>query len=352
MGFTKAKSITFPREVLIGHGVLSRLPELCAKLELGTNLVVVTGNATRKLAGNAAKDFLEAAGYNLWLEVFGDATKENVEKVVECAREVNADFVLGVGGGSKIDIAKVAASTLSKPMISVPTAASHDGIASPQASIKCGGKATSIDATVPLGILADTALILKAPYRMLAAGCADVIANLTAVKDWTLAHRLKNEPFSTSAAALSTMSANEIIENASLIRKGVEESVWLAIKPLIESGASMCVAGSSRPTSGAEHMFSHTLDALTHGKAFHGEQCGVGAVMMMYLHDGDWQEVRDALLALGAPTTARELGVSKELVIRALAAAHKVRPERYTILGESGISEAAAEKLVEHTEVA
>lgn len=55
----------------------------------------------------------------------------------------------------------------------------------------------------------------------------------------------------------------------------------------------MCIAGSSRPTSGSEHMFSHALDVLHPGKALHGEQCGVGCIMMMNLHGGDWKAIRD-----------------------------------------------------------
>ena len=43
--------------------------------------------------------------------------------------------VIGVGGGSKIDMGKKLAYDLDVPFISVPSAPSHDGIASPRASI-------------------------------------------------------------------------------------------------------------------------------------------------------------------------------------------------------------------------
>jgi glycerol-1-phosphate dehydrogenase [NAD(P)+] len=92
------------------------------------------------------------------------------------------------------------------------------------------------------------------------------------------------------------------------------------------------IAGSSRPCSGSEHLFSHALDRVSEKPSLHGEQCGVGAIMMMYLHGGDWRKVRSALHAIGAPTTAKELGVTNEEIIEALVGAHAVRPERYTIL--------------------
>ena len=60
---------------------------------------------------------------------------------------------------------------------------------------------------------------------------------------------------------------------------------------------------------------------------------GVGTIMMMYLHGGDWQQIRAALRTIGAPTTAAELGIPDQYVIDALVHASEIRPERYTILG-------------------
>jgi len=73
--------------------------------------------------------------------------------------------------------------------------------------------------------------------------------------------------------------------------------------------------------------------------------------MMMYLHGGDWRRIKNALLTIGAPTTARELGVTREEVVRALVMAHSIRPDRYTILGDNGLSREAAERLASNTGV-
>ena len=113
----------------------------------------------------------------------------------------------------------------------------------------------------------------------------------------------------------------------------------------------MSVAGSSRPCSGSEHLFSHALDRVSRRPSLHGEQCGVGAIMMMYLHGGDWKKVKNALLTIGAPTTAQELGVSSDEVVRALELAHTLRPDRYTILGDNGLTHDAAERLATVTGV-
>ena len=46
-----------------------------------------------------------------------------------------------------------------------------------------------------------------------------------------------------------------------------------------------------------------------------------------------------------------KLMIDEEDVIEALMMAHKIRPERYTILGDNGISKEAAYELAHNTEV-
>jgi glycerol-1-phosphate dehydrogenase [NAD(P)+] len=259
---------------------------------------------------------------------------------------------VGVGGGSVIDATKLGSFQAGQPFLSVPTSASHDGITSPRASIKDTKGSASVQAQAPLGILADTQLILQAPYRMLAAGCGDLLSNLNAVADWKLANRLRGEEFSSMAAALSLNAAETVLEHAEEIRPGLEESVWFVTKALIVSGVSMSVAGSSRPASGAEHMVSHVLDKLAPGQALHGEQCGVATIVALYLHGGDWERARQALERVGAPVTARALGLRKETLVDALLQAHTVRPERLTILGEGSLTRSAAEQALHATGVA
>lgn len=350
--FDKSKMMVFPRNVLVGHGVIDQLGDLAHTLELEGQATLVTGDTTRGIAGQRAVDVLKKAGYEVEIHPIAEPTLAEVEATAELAKRADSRFLVGVGGGSVIDVTKLAARRLGHPFVSVPTSASHDGITSPRASIRDGRGTASIEATAPLGILADTAIIAKAPYRTLASGCADAISNLAAVRDWKLAHRLKNEEYSSFAAALSQTAAEMIIENADAIKPGLETAAWLVVKSLIVSGVSMSVAGSSRPASGAEHMISHTLDRLSPRPALHGEQCGVATILTMNLHGAEWERVRDALKRIGAPTTASELHLSRDVMIEALMTAHRIRPERYTILGESGLTRQAAERVLRVTGVA
>lgn len=340
-----------PREIVAGHGVLPQIAQMARDFGLKGTGVIVWGPHTRALAGEQVAQVLSDAGYDLQTFEAGDATSDMVAASKELAAETKATFLVGVGGGTKIDIAKLAASELAIPFISVPTSCAHDGIASPRATIKVDGRIKSFDAQVPLGVLADTSILIKAPWRFLAAGCADVIANKTAILDWRLAHRLRNEEFSSSAATMSDMSAEGIIQEADILKRNLEESAWIIVRPIIVSGVSMAVAGSSRPASGSEHLISHALDQIAPGKALHGEQCGVGTIMMMALHGSDWKRIRRALELVGAPTTIRQLGITKEQMVEALTTAHRIRPDRYTVLGDQGITAEAAERLMETTGV-
>jgi glycerol-1-phosphate dehydrogenase [NAD(P)+] len=351
MPLKKPKLMEFPRDVIVGKGVLDEIAELCRTISVGNHPLIVHDTKTKEIAGNRIIENLRKEKFVIEEVIVERATVTEVERVKNQALKWGVGYLIAVGGGTVIDIAKLASFGIKVPFISIPTIASHDGIASPQASIKENDDPLSLRARSPAAVLADTAVLSKAPYRMLASGCADVISNLTAILDWQLAWRLKREYYSSFAVALAETAANLLIENADFIKPGIDESAWIAVKSMIVSGVAMSVANSSRPASGAEHMFSHALDQICPGKALHGEQCGIGAIIMMYLHGGDWELIKKALLEIGAPTTARELGINKENIMNALIEAHKVRPERYSILGGEGLTEDAAFHVVKATGV-
>ncbi len=360
--FRKYKTMVFPREVIVGHNTTDQIKGMCRRITRSKNALIVVDKNTKKISGDKIAKMLSGASYEINTIVISSPimqkdvhvawpTMKEVNMVIKAAEKYESEFLLGVGGGSVIDVTKLAAYELSQLFVSVPTSAAHDGMASPRAALKDKKGSVSKTAVSPMAILADTEIISKAPYRMLASGCADVISNLSAVKDWELAHRLKNEEFSTFAASLSETSAKLLLYKAEDIRSGLEEAVWQAVKCMITSGVAMSVADTTRPASGSEHMFSHVLDRIAPGKALHGEQCGVGAIMMMYLHGEDWEEIRNFIKTIGAPTTAKELRIPKKKIVEALLNAQKIRPERYTILGEQGLTYDAAKKLAKITGV-
>ncbi|MFB6124598.1 MAG: NAD(P)-dependent glycerol-1-phosphate dehydrogenase [Halanaeroarchaeum sp.] len=350
--FDKSTWIRLPRSVVVGHGVLDDVGAVVADTHLTGRPLIVTSPTPREVAADHIVDELAADGLDPAVTTVETASFAAVEEVLEAARMADVGFLMGVGGGKAIDIAKMAADELGVGFISVPTAASHDGIVSGRGSVPEGDTRHSVAADPPVAVVADTSIIADAPWELTTAGCADIISNYTAVKDWRLANRLKNVEYSEYAGTLSQMTAEMLVDNADSIKPGLEESAWVVVKALVSSGVAMSIAGSSRPASGAEHLFSHQLDRIAPGEALHGHQVGVGAILTEYLHSGekgDWSSVRDALASIDAPTTAAELGVEPGAVIEAMTTAHTIR-DRYTILG-SGISTAAARQAATRTGV-
>jgi glycerol-1-phosphate dehydrogenase [NAD(P)+] len=337
--FEKRAWIRLPRNVVVGHGVLDETATVVEDLRIDGAPLVVTSPTPREVAADRVADqFEECETITVETATFG-----SVRDVIDRAEAVDAAFLVGVGGGKAIDIAKMASDEVGIGFVSVPTAASHDGIVSGRGSVPEGDTRHSVAAEPPLAVVADTGVIADAPWRLTTAGCADIISNYTAVRDWELAHRLKNVEYSEYAGALSRMTAEMLVDRADSIKQGLEESAWVVVKALVSSGVAMSIAGSSRPASGAEHLISHQLDRMVPGAALHGHQVGVASVVTEYLHSGSegrWRNVRDALDRIGAPSDAAGLGIDPEDFVQAMITAHEIR-DRYTILGD-GVNEDAA----------
>jgi len=347
----RAHYIKLPLHIYIGNGIIDSLGHICDQMNAGEPFFVFMGEHVQAILRQRVERALGKFFSQIDFVAVKEATIEAVNEITRSLKRSNAATILGVGGGKTIDVAKVVAHRLNADFVSVPTAASHDGIASPYASIKGLEKTYSIKTDVPLGIVADIDVIKQAPAKLTSAGVGDIIAKFTAVKDWMLAHRLKGERYGDYAASLALLSAKMVSQNAEAIRNNLDEGIRILVEAEISCGVAMCIAGSSRPCSGSEHLFSHALDKVANYPSLHGWQVGVGSIMMSYLWGLNWRRIREILEKVGAATNYKDLGVSKQQIIKALSIAHTIRPERYTILGESGLSEGAAERLAKRTNV-
>ncbi len=354
MNSAKQHKIILPKLVVVGNNIASNITRYLEEINVSTDdrIALITGPHVYEKISRKIEERLKASGLKVSTWIVESPHISVAEKVAAETGEQGITIYLGIGGGKSIDIAKYSASRNNGLLVSVPTAASHDGITSPFASLKGRDKPTSMPAVTPTLILADISIISRAPRRLNLSGVGDLIGKLTAVKDWQLAHRLKGEYYGEYAAQLALLSAKHVLRYHELIGSGNPDGIRILVEALISSGVAMCIAGSSRPASGSEHLFSHALDILAPGKALHGEQVGVGTIMMLYLYgDKRWKKVRSVMKRIGLPVTARELGIPAEIIVKALTIAHRIRPERYTILGENGLTPEAAWRLAKETGV-
>jgi len=335
------ESFEIPRTVIFGPAAIFKTPDVVASLK-ATKILIVTGRSATFQYAKTVADLL--SGYSVDVVKYDEVDYERH----------NFELVLGIGGGRAIDVAKVYSYLHKKPLVVIPTSASHDGIASPYVSYTLTQKPAKYGKVMasPVAIIADTSVIMSAPSRLLKAGVGDLLGKIIAVRDWQLAHRLKGEPYSEYAAHLSLTSYKIVATNAARIRNFVrEEDVRVLVKALIGCGVAMGIAGSSRPCSGSEHLFAHAVEArIGENEVAHGELVALGTIIMAYLHGINWRRIRKIAQIIGLPTTLRQAGIDRDVAVEALVTAHSIRPDRYTILG-NGLSREAAIKALEDTEL-
>jgi glycerol-1-phosphate dehydrogenase [NAD(P)+] len=143
------------------------------------------------------------------------------------------------------------------------------------------------------------------------------------------------------------MAADLVSNSGSKIKSLEEEGIKNLVWSLIFSGMSMSLHGSSRPASGAEHMFSHALDKM--GRfGLHGEQVGIGTIFFSNLQGNGWEKIKDTLQQLGAPTAAKEIGISEKSFVDAMLVSKDVR-KRYTILDRKPLTRDVVFKVARET---
>jgi glycerol-1-phosphate dehydrogenase [NAD(P)+] len=319
------------------------LEEELDKLDLGRRILIVHGKSqTKKVAEEVSKRIM---GYEL-----SDTTVESVTPaaVLALKEKCNVDFILAVGGGTVIDASKYAAYEAKKPLLVFPTAPSHDGISSPNVSMRAWGKLYSFVTTAPIAVFKHLPTLCSAPYELVRAGVGDALAKYTASRDLFLALEEHNyEPIDTEK--LKEVAEKHFIGCAKavheLIRQFKEKFYKKFVSNLFDSlfvsGVGMAKIKSSIGASGSEHNIAHMLECK-HRR--HGEKVAIASIPMMYLQQSyldeekvygmDWQTLRQDLATVGIPTNAREFGISEEEIVQAVPKALELgrMRKRYTIL--------------------
>lgn len=346
------------RKVVYGSDAVQRLPNVCEQLGLDSAIIVCGASSTNIIVNTIIKPLMANIDTKIIVntnEPNGLSSIKNIEQYIN-----NYKVLIAVGGGTVMDIVKVASVNSNIPWISLPTSASHDGFSSPfigfilrRKLLKEGYQ--TIRPCPPLAIIGDTTLIAQAPFEHVIAGVGDLVSKFVAVKDWELAYRLRGEPYDEYAATFGLMSAKVVEEGYPIIAQGHEPGIRLVVKALGNSGVAMSIAGNSRPASGSEHLISHYLDYMAiEEKRFtprrHGYQVGLASILCSYLQGGDWQKIVRILRGVKHPTRIDEIGLDQDTFLEAVLNAHTIRPERYTILGD-GLTKYAAMQSMEATGV-
>ena len=333
------KTHTFDiQAVEVGSGVVHRVGALLKEAGFGPRLLLVADDNTIRAATGILAS-LDAAGFCVKKLQYSNllyARAEQVREVEALAQDV--DGILSVGTGSLNDICRVAAHTQGKQYAIFGTAPSMDGFAADLAPIIENNFKTSWQGAQPRVILADTAILAKAPVELKAAGFGDMVAKYLGIFDWRVANLLLGEHYCPAIAELTLESVERMMALADRVEGESEEAAGVIFEALVLSGLAMKLAATSRPASGAEHALSHYWECYKIARGiwpeFHGKKVGVASVLMSRIYRNVAERV-EKITPVADPTTREEVyaAFSAEQIaevekVNAFALAKRVDPDR------------------------
>ena len=257
---------------------------------------------TRAAAGERVEEMLKSAGVDVSeyiLEPGGRTFHADYHYAAEVRDAIKAIGIekdgrkivpVAVGSGVVNDLTKLASGELGVPYMVCATAASVDGYSSFGAAIRSpeGAKQTYA-CPAPRAILADLNVMRTAPKWMAASGFADLMAKVPAGADWILAHELGASEWHDSSWHTVQDGLKEAIGNPEGVAAMETEPLSRFVEGLMLGGFAMQDMQSSRPASGAEHLFSHLLEMRDHtfkGDIVpHGIQVGVFTLFMCRVYE-------------------------------------------------------------------
>ena len=335
-----------PVFIKINKNCLNKLKKIIHKHNLVFNNPLIITNkhileiAAKKIVKQFEKHTIHHAKEN---------SLQEIDKIIKKTKNNNNDLIINIGGGKILDIGKFTATKLKINYINIPTAPSHDGIASSIAIIKNKkGITESLGVNMPLGILVDLNIIKNCPKKIIRAGVGDLLSNYSAIEDWKMADKETNEILNGFASNLALAGAEIIYANykdKKSINIKSEKFIECLIRGLIMSGIAMSIAGSSRPCSGAEHEIAHAIEALHPNKHMHGEEVALGIILADKIRKNP-HNFEKFFKKIALPISYKDLGLSKSQIIKIIQFAPKTRPDRYTILEKKKLTKKQIEKLL------
>lgn len=320
----------------IGSGYIRQVAQILKENNISGKILYVSDPVIDSLYGESVKKQIMEIG-RLKEEYVDYNTIAYAMSIAERVIATDVDCIVGMGGGKVLDVCKYAAYISKVPFLSIPTTAANDGLASPIAVLKRqDNKPKSLGCKMASMILIDTSIIANGPQQLIKAGIGDTISNYTALIDWDLACKRGRDTMNGYAYLMSCSSLDALMKTQ--YNSISPEFVEVLVNSLVLSGIAMDFAGSSRPVSGSEHLFSHALDYYSEKKILHGIQTGLGTVAVLKLIDKDPVEVIDYLKRFDVDINPEHLDVDEDTFIYCFQNAASMRANRYTCLHEIDLS--------------
>lgn len=339
---THFAALRLPREILFGKGQRHALPVIAARH--GKRALVCTDE--RFAATEAFRDIhsaLAAAGLVVHVHdrTLPDVPRDTVGVCVEEARSFAPDLVIGIGGGSCLDMAKCAALLLSHggslqdyygefkvpgptlPVIAVPTTAGTGSEATPVAVISDPDRTLKVGISSPHLIaavaLCDPDLTMTCPPGLTAVAGADALTH--AIEAFTAARRGTSPELPQQHVFIgkSDLTDHFALLAIKLLGRSLEKACKDGSDAEARSDVMMgaLAAGCAFGTAGtaAAHAVQYPVGALTH--TAHG--LGVATMMpyvMNYNRSASAAEMAEIAAALGLDCADMDTDAAAQAAIR------------------------------------
>lgn len=327
----------------IGPGKISEIESTLKEANITGKILYVSDPYVDSLYGSLVKPQFEAVG-SVKEQSVSNNTIAYAMDVAEQVIEGDIDCIVAMGGGKTLDIGKYAAFVSKRPFLSIPTTMAHDGIVSPIAVLKRpDGKPKSLGCAMPTMMIMDTKLISSCPAQLIKAGIGDTISNYMALKDWDFAVAKGKDEMNGYAYMMSRTSLDALMKTQ--FDHICPEFLDVLANSLVLSGIAMDYAGSSRPVSGSEHLFSHALDYFCEKQNLHGFNVALGTVAVLKIIGNDPSEVTHYLKKFDVDINPEHMGISEDTFVYCMQHATEMRRNRYTHLHEADLNEKKLRKI-------
>lgn len=293
-----------------------------AKLGIGGKTLVLASTSAKKHLTSAWKETFLQAAIDYSIELFsGECSRKEIARVVKIAVDMKADVIVGAGGGKVLDAARAVACELQLPVVNCPTAASSDAPCSALSVVysEHGEFETYLFyKRNPDLVLVDTAVVAKAPPRLLSSGMGDALATWFEAKTVIDARKANQVGGATtiSAKALAKLCYETLIADGRAALTAVEHgTVTPALERIVEANTLLSGLGFESGGLAIAHSVHNGLTTVKETHAFlHGEKVAFGLIVQL-IAEGKSQAVIDEVLefsqSVNLPITLQEVGLKQ-----------------------------------------
>ena len=312
----------------IGKDIYKEIPEICGKY--GNKIVAIGGH--KALA--AAKDKILEAIKDSSMEIIdflwygGEATYENVEKLMENPAVIKADMIFAIGGGKSTDTGKCLGVKINKPVFSFPTIASNcSACTSVSIMYYPDGrfKEPFFYPAPPVHAFINTEITVNSPEKYLWAGMGDTYAKyfeaVMSSKGEVLPHYfamgVNNSKMCYEPIMEYGKEAMESNRNNQL-SKAYEQVVLAIIVSTALASIYLTAEHTVHYNSGLAHAIFYSMTSYPHieKKQLHGEVVSYGVLNLLLVdqNTGDFERVYNFNKSVRLPTCLEDLEFEKSQI--------------------------------------